>query len=263
MILEDLVHVTVIAVYRYVIVVHRRHLGVMLTRRRSVVAILAFMYFIPPLYVLIKYRARLTQAGGSYHDIKFCSFAQDSEFQQFGVVKKHGVVSLCAAIIGFCYVRIYWLVRRRGHRLNVNGGSSNQVRLRRELSLLKTAVWVFLTFIASYLPINLVYGLDTGRQFPDEIYFVASVCLWLSPSINWIVYGTMNAKFAQAYRHLLCAGKKTSATGRRQRRSRRWLSIKPMVGKAMCYEDIPCRRVPMISGTILRSLHRSKHASKV
>jgi len=52
-ILEDVVHVTVIALYRYVVLVHSRHLGVVLKRRYSVVVILVVMYFVPLLIFLI------------------------------------------------------------------------------------------------------------------------------------------------------------------------------------------------------------------
>ena len=53
-ILEDVVHVTVIALYRYVILVHPRHLGVILKRRYSVVVILVIMYFVPLTIILIQ-----------------------------------------------------------------------------------------------------------------------------------------------------------------------------------------------------------------
>jgi len=116
--------VTVIAVYRYLIVVHPRQLGVVLLRRRSVVLILAAMYVVPLVLVLVKYWTRLIPSGTGCATVfnrytTFCSFVRHSEFQHFGVVKKFGVVSLCAAIVGFSYVRIYCLVRCQGRRLNV------------------------------------------------------------------------------------------------------------------------------------------------
>jgi len=157
-----MVHVTIIGLYRYVILVHPRHLGAALTRRYSVVVILVIMYIVPLLLVLIQSFRKLTQTDTDHNGgvvfnryIMLCSFGRHSEFQHLGIVKKFGVVSLCAAIVGFSYARIYFLVRRRGRRLGGTGGSFNQVRLHRELSLLKTVVGVFLTFAASYLPITL------------------------------------------------------------------------------------------------------------
>ena len=242
-ILEDIVHVTVIALYRYVIVVHPRYLGVVLIRRFSVVIILVIMYFVPLVLILIQSFKNLIQTDAHRHDgvvfdryTMFCSFVRQTDFQHLGVVKKFGVVSLCAVIVGFSYARIYTLVRRRGRRLSGVGGSFNHVRLHYELSLLRTAVSTFLTFAVSYLPMTVLYALDTERTFPHEVYFVGATLMWLSPSTNWVVYGLMNTKFARAYRYLLCAGK-TSTDSRKQRRSLAYpsklrLSTNPVAGKA-------------------------------
>jgi len=104
-----------------------------------------------------------------------------------------------------------------------------------------------------YLPITVVYGLDTGRTLPDEVYFVGVVFLWLSPSVNWVVYGLTNAKFARAYRHLLCGGEKFStaaaaaAAAGDSCKQRRSPTPKPVVvsrPKAACHAttDSLCRR---------------------
>jgi len=97
--LEDIVHVTVIALYRYVILVHPRRLGVVLTRRYSVVIILILMYIIPLLLVLIQSFRKLTQSDDHHRSVvvfnrytMFCSFVRHSEFQHLGIVKKFGVV---------------------------------------------------------------------------------------------------------------------------------------------------------------------------
>jgi len=127
----------------------------------------------------------------------------------------------------------------------VIGGSSNRARLQRELSLMKSVVGIFLTFVASYLPITLVQGLDTGRALPHEVYFVGALFLWLSPSINWVIYGLMNAKFARAYRYLLCATGSSSMSSRQRRASLAWpltdpLSItRAVAGKVRRNTDTP------------------------
>jgi len=216
-----------------------------LVHRYSVVAILVIMYFVPSVLILIQFVTMLIQTDVYQHDVvvfnrytMFCSLVRHSEFQHIGIVKKFGVVSLCAAIVGFSYARIYFLVWRRGRRLNSIGGSFNRVRLHHELSLLKTAVGTFLTFAVSYLPMTVVYGLDTDRSLPYEVYFVSVMLMWLSPSINWIVYGFMNAKFAKAYRYIFCA-EKTSTDSFQRRGTVAWqpskkipLSTYPFTGKS-------------------------------
>ena len=242
-----------------------------LTRRYSVFVILILMYIIPLLLVLIQSFRKLTQVD-DYHVVfnrytMFCSFVRHSKFQHLVIVKKFGVVSLCAAIVGFSYARIYFLVRHRGRRLSGSGGSFNHVRLHRELSLLKTVIGIFLTFTASYLPITVVYGLDRERTLPHEVYFVGVVLMWVSPSINWIVYGLMNDNFARAYRHCLCAVR-TSAASRLQRPSLGWpsvpLSTKP-AAEARRHTNIPCLRGSdrMMRERVQRAVRVSEHACTI
>jgi len=196
-----------------------------------------------------------------------CSFVRHSEFQHLGIVKKFGVVLLCAAIVGFSYARIYFLVRHRGRRLSGSGGSFNHVRLHRELSLLKTVIGIFLTFTASYLPITVVYGLDTERTLPHEVYFVGVVLMWVSPSINWIVYGLMNDNFARAYRYCLCAAQSSTAS-RLHRLSLGWppipLPTKP-AARARRHTNIPCLRGSdqVIRERVQRSPGLSEHARTI
>jgi len=282
-ILEDMVHVTVIALFRYVILVHPRRLGVVLARRYSVVVILVIMYFVPLVLVLIQSFTNLIQTDAYHHGsvvfnryTMFCSFVRHSEFQHLGVVKKFGVVSLCAAVVGFCYARIYFLVRHRGRRLSGTGGSFNHVRLHHELSLfktttscldhelslLKTVVVIFLTFAVSYLPITVIYGLDTERTLPHEVYFVGVVLMWLSPSINWVVYGLMNAKFSRAYRYLLC-GRETSTDSRQQRGSLACLFTIPLPNKPVAGKARRCASTPGLGLPGSERTQRTRNGSKL
>lgn len=207
-VLESILHVTSIAFHRYVILVHPR-LGRCFRRRFAIVAMLVVVYALPLAVVLAQSSPRLKVDMTVGRDvifnghIMFCSFVRHSQFRLSGVVKKTSFVVAAAVFIFYCYVRIYHLVRRRGRRL-VAYGSLTTARLRRELTLLRTVVAVFLTFVANYLPITLIYGLDTSRTLPYVAYFVGVMLLWTSPGLNWIIYGLMNAQFSKAYRRLFC-----------------------------------------------------------
>lgn len=207
-VLESILHVTSIAFHRYVILVHPR-LGRCFRRRLAVVAMLVAVYAIPLGVVVIQSSPRLKMDMTVGRDvvfnghIMFCSFVRHSEFRLSGVVKKTSFVVAAAGFIFYCYVRIYHLVLARG-RLLVTYGSLTTARLRRELTLLRTVVAVFLTFVANYLPITLIYGLDTSRTLPYVAYFVGVMLLWTSPGLNWIIYGLMNAQYSKAYRRLFC-----------------------------------------------------------
>ena len=209
-ILESILHVTAIAFHRYVVLVHPR-LAACFQRRAAIVCILALIYLAPLGVVVSQSWLRLTGNLTMDSDvvfnrrIMFCSFVRHSEFRVAGVVKKMSFVIVAAVFIFYCYVRIYHMVRTRGKRLSVHGTFSPN-RLRRELTLLKTVVAVFVMFVVNYLPITLTYGLDTRRTLPDVAYFVGVMLLWTSSSVNWIIYGLMNVQYARAYRYLASGG---------------------------------------------------------
>lgn len=207
-ILESILHVTSIAFHRYVILVHPR-LAVCFQRRLAIVLMLGAIYVLPLTVVLVQSSSRLNAQLTMGRDvlfnrrIMFCSFVRHSEFRLSGVVKKMSFVIVAALFIFYCYIRIYHLVRRRGQRLSVHG-SFSPIRLRRELNLLRTVIAVFLMFVFTYLPITLIYGLDTSRTLPYVAYFVGVMLLWTSTGVNWIIYGLMNVQYSRAYRFLLC-----------------------------------------------------------
>lgn len=210
-ILESILHVTSIAFHRYVILVHPR-LASCFQRRLVIVLMLGAIYILPLTVVLLQSSSRLSAQLTMNRDvvfnrrIMFCSFVRHSEFRLSGVVKKTSFVVVAALFIFYCYIRIYHLVRRRGQRLSVHG-SFSPIRLRRELTLLRTVIAVFLMFVVNYLPITLIYGLDTSRTLPYVAYFVGVMLLWTSTGVNWIIYGLMNVQYSRAYRSLLCGGK--------------------------------------------------------
>ena len=207
-ILESIVHVTAIAFHRYVILVHPRSV-VCFQRKIVILGMLVGIYALPLTVVLVQSSVRLRADLKMDDDvifnrrIMFCSFVRHSEYKLAGVIKKMSFVMAAAFFIFYCYIRIYHLVRTRGKRLGLHG-SFSPVRLRRELTILKTVVAVFLMFVVNYLPITLIYGWDTTRSLPYVAYFVSVMLLWTSSGVNWIIYGLMNVQFSRAYCYLLC-----------------------------------------------------------
>ena len=210
-ILESILHVSVIALHRYLVIVHPRA-GRVLQGPRAVAAMLGVVYAAPLLVVLAPALSRLGGAtsGGApgrqvvfNKRIMFCSFVRHSEFRLAGVLKKVSFLSVAAVFLFYCYVRIYLLVRRSGQSVNARGAFS-AARLQREITLLKTVVVIFMTFVVSYLPISVLYGVDTGRNFSYAFYFCGVLLLWTSSSVNWMIYGLMNRQYLQAYHYILC-----------------------------------------------------------
>jgi len=209
-ILESILHVSVIALHRYLVIVHPRA-GRVLQGPRAVAAMLGVVYAAPLLVILAPALSRLGSATSGAPGrqvvfnkrIMFCSFVRHSEFRLAGVLKKVSFLSVAAVFLFYCYVRIYLLVRRSGQSVNARGAFS-AARLQREITLLKTVVVIFMTFVVSYLPVSVLYGVDTGRNFSYAFYFCGVLLLWTSSSVNWMIYGLMNKQYLQAYHYILC-----------------------------------------------------------
>ena len=221
-ILESIVHVSAIALYRYVIICHER-LARKWAGRKAVGTLLVAIYVLPFILVLGPSLTRFSSLQVTFNThIMFCSFQKQSDSRIAAIFKKVLFLSLAAIFLLYCYIRIYHVVRESGRNLDdvvresargldhdVTGSwriraQLSPARVRREITLLKTVLVVFCTFVASYLPLSLIYGIDRGRHLPSELYFVSVLLLWMSSSVNWMIYGLMNRRFLLAYRHLLC-----------------------------------------------------------
>ena len=207
-ILESILHVSAIAFHRYIVIVHpraaRRFQGA-----RAIGVALVLLYALPLLIVLAPSASRLGAQLTMDIDvtfnkrIMFCSFSRHSEFSLAGVVKKVAFLVIAAVFLFYCYTRIYLVVRDSG-KMVAGRGAFSPSRLQREMTLLKTVVVIFFTFVVTYLPISVLYGVDTGRNFAFILYFLCVVLLWMSSSVNWMIYGLMNKQYLEAYRYILC-----------------------------------------------------------
>ena len=211
-ILESITHVTVIALYRYVIIVHPVCARCFL-RRRHMIVFLLFMHLLPLLLVLIPtlVRSHAHEQLVFNKRIMFCSFAKHREFRLSGVLKKVIFLGIIASLLLFCYVGIIQKVRQSRRSVNAQGRVFSSARIRKEMMLLKTVITMFFSFVLMYLPLSVVYGVDAARRFPYCVYFVGIVLLWTSSSANWIIYGCVNRQYTAAYAHMLCRQGRSSA----------------------------------------------------
>ena len=214
--LESILHVSAIAFYRYVIIVHPT-VARKFQSPRAVLILLLLIYVVPLCIILLPSlpKLRTTPVMGqniSFNNhIMFCVYNKFSDDRDkfsgsmIGIIKKAAFLICAAAFIFFCYMRIYHLVRVSGRMLdNTQGSVFSPARLRREMTLLKTVVVVFLAFVISYLPVTILYSTDKMVQVPDHVYVIAVILLWCSSSVNWMIYGLMNKQFLQAYRAVFC-----------------------------------------------------------
>ena len=214
--LESILHVSAIAFYRYVIIVHPT-VARKFQSPRAVLILLLLIYIVPLFIILLPSLPKIhtTPVMGqnmSFNNhIMFCVYNKFSDDRDkfsgslIGIIKKSTFLLCAATFLFYCYMRIYHIVRVSGRMLdNTQGTVLSPARLRREMTLLKTVVVVFLAFVISYLPVTILYSTDKMVQVPDPVYVVAVILLWCSSSVNWMIYGLMNKQFLQAYRNVLC-----------------------------------------------------------
>ena len=207
-ILESIIHVSAIAFHRYIILVHPTCVQ-RFQFSKTILLLLFLMYLLPACIVILPSIPRL--AGKPLeeqvifnHRIMFCSFVKHSEFRLGGVLKKVIFLGIAALFLLYCYIRIYLVVKQSGQSVHNSSGVFSPTRLRREWTLLKTIMVIFMSFVLSYLPLSILYGVDTDRNFPYWLYFLAVLALWSSSSVNWLIYGLMNDQYWKGYRYLLC-----------------------------------------------------------
>ncbi len=209
--LESILHVSTIAFYRYAILLHPRKAR-HLQKPRAVVFLLCLIYLLPFLIVVVPSAHRLmphTQMNRDLvfnHRIMFCARATRASqaFSPAGIIKKSAFLGIAALFLCYCYLRIYVKVRQSGRLVNGTNSTFSPVRLRREVTLLKTIIAVFVAFVASYLPVTVLYAVDGERRQPYALYVFTVMLLWASSSVNWMIYGLMNHQYLQAYQHVLC-----------------------------------------------------------
>ena len=214
--LESILHVSAIAFYRYVIIVHPT-VARKFQSARAVFILLLLIYIVPLFIILLPSLPKLRTTPVMGQNISFNSHIMFCVYNKFsddrdnfsgsliGIIKKSSFLFFAAAFLFYCYMRIYHLVRVSGRMLdNTQGSVFSPARLRREMILLKTVVVVFLVFVISYLPVTVLYSTDKMVQVPDPVYVVTVILLWCSSSVNWMIYGLMNKQFLQAYRAVLC-----------------------------------------------------------
>ena len=222
-ILESILHICAIAFYRYLSIVHPK-LYRNLPKRLPMLVILFIIYTLPMLIILIPAHRRfvapqLLDVTVAFHPkIMFCSLVRDHNAphnKTSGIVKKVIFLAAAALFLLYCYVRICILVRESGKNIAAKGGCGQPKQvIRRETTLFKTVVIIFLSFAICYLPISIIYYFDSDESLSYWVYLIGVILLWISSSVNWIIYGVVNTQYRYTYRYLIWERRRpTPATG--------------------------------------------------
>ena len=106
-----------------------------------------------------------------------------------------------AIILVYCYLRIFLLVRKS--RKSLEGSrNTDRERMKKEMGLIKTMIAVLAFFLVTFLTPSLMSAVDSNRQVPWALMVVASQSIWLSPAVNWLIYGWFNPHFRESFRSI-------------------------------------------------------------
>ena len=109
-------------------------------------------------------------------------------------------------IIVVCYVKVFHSVSRL-NRVFCPGVNPSQLRANvEEAKVTKTLVVVLFGFACCWLPISVMDILDAVRgelTIPRQVYLTNGFLIYLSSTINPVIYGIMNRQFRREYKALL------------------------------------------------------------
>ena len=106
-------------------------------------------------------------------------------------------------VVPFCYFHIYFLVRRSSQQLERNSESVVFNRSNPDVQTLKVVFTIWLVFMTMWSPYTIYVLFDFNGEWPSWLYIlVSSIAFWNS-SINFMIYGIMNANFRKSYYYLL------------------------------------------------------------
>lgn len=130
------------------------------------------------------------------------------EFHQWFFPILSVIIYLPYFIIGFCYWKIYKLVKM--HNANVSWQSSNV----EDVKVSKTLFATVIAFFSFWLPAHIIYtaSILVGYfRFSMFVTLLATLLVYMTSCVNPFIYGFMNRTFKAEFKKCLIPGKKRSS----------------------------------------------------
>ena len=103
-ILESVLHITAVAFFRYLVIVHPR-IGQKIANWKAVLVILLFIFVMPIALTVITAASKMREGNVQFNKrIMFCSFVHHTDFKLGGVLKKV-VIPVCGRSSDFIFIR--------------------------------------------------------------------------------------------------------------------------------------------------------------
>ena len=194
----------IIAVSRYFCVVKSIKYPVLFAKRRILIYIaviwcVAFVGSVAPFFV--SFYGFEFQAGKV-----MCLYIFESNIA-FAIFSELFFIVFPLTIITICYVKVFYTVSK-ANRVFSQENNPQQLRANvEEAKVTKTLAAVVVGFACCWLPIFVMDNIDGLRgehTLPRQAYLTYSFLLYLSSTINPIIYGATNKQFRREYKDILC-----------------------------------------------------------
>ncbi len=200
--LASMVHVIVIAVYRYLAVAFP-HGGLAVQSKRFIIALLVGIHTsLLALTVLPK----ISKIHKLYFNVRVggCMLSVASRSDLFFLGLFYGGTLLTGSVVLVVYQRIRTIMT---HNPAMPTTVYSMQRQRGHLNIVVCMALVLMVVFLSYMVLSVLVGIEmigAGKvHSPEELGFLGICMMWMANSSNWIIYGLFNRGFRQAYKQLL------------------------------------------------------------
>ena len=193
-------HIGAIGLLRYLAVVYNRRIT---PKWYSTVVIIGIMFLVP-LILIFNF---MPKNGLVFFSKTMNCISLETASGQRRSPSVIPVISVLA-VIGFglamCYLHIYIHVRRsRASIHDVENTTMREIFTKREIKLIRTIVYVFLSFSITFPIEPLILTMDKDTKWPFGIFYIGVAADTLTGCLNWIIYGVTNDWVRQKYLQII------------------------------------------------------------
>ena len=206
----SIMHMILIALYRYVMIVHPKFYP-KLERKATMTLLLTACYAFPcftSIFSKINFFTGKDKESHYFSPISmYCVTKSSDGKKNSGILGVLGMFLGFLVILAYFYCRIYWKVRQSRRRVINNSLQPNsnwmKGKMKAELSLVKVMLVTFVLYTASYIPWPVVWDQAMDTRVSSWVWWMLNMLLWSSCASMWLVYGVMNKQFRTAYSSLI------------------------------------------------------------
>lgn len=175
-------HSALIAIHRYLVVVHN-NLYKRMSRKAYVVFVLVAARAIPFACTLPGFTL---ETSDYVPKLLRCILLPKAKARiiTFTMVQ---IIIPCAVVV-LCYIFVFVSVVRIARRVQ----AANNRAMRREIQITKMFGVIFLMIMFGFIPYSAVRNADRGNRFSADIYVIVTVCYAIGTCLSPLVYGVMS-----------------------------------------------------------------------